>query len=113
MPNAIFAAIEDIVCTACDVDSIDEAVFAEGIGEVPESFFMAGGDEVKLIADTANGATLHLAVQEETGGDGAVADKNELTEEGAATVLDKVFYLLASGDTDDAIAAQHGHVAKA
>ena len=49
--DAILTAIEDIIGTACDVDGIDEAVFAEGIGKVPEGFFVAGGDEVELVVD--------------------------------------------------------------
>lgn len=50
------------------VDGIDEAVFAESIGKAPKGFFVAGSDEVKLVADTADGPTLHLTVQIETGG---------------------------------------------
>ena len=113
MHDAVLTAIEAIVGTTCDVNGIDEAVFAEGIGKVPEGFFVVGGDEVELVADAANGATFHLAVQEETAGDGAIADEDELTEERTASLLDEVFHLLASGDTDDAVVAQHGHIAKA
>ena len=43
VPDAILVAIENIVGTAGDVDGVDEAVFAEGIGEVPEGFLVAGG----------------------------------------------------------------------
>ena len=49
MSDTIFAAIEDIVCSAGDVDGINEAIFSEGIGKVPEGFFVAGGDEVELV----------------------------------------------------------------
>ena len=49
VPDAILTAIEDIVGTTCDVDGIDEAVFTEGIGKVPEGFFVAGGDEIELV----------------------------------------------------------------
>lgn len=62
MSDAILIAIEDIIIAACDVDGIDEAVFAEGIGKVPEGFFVAGGDEIELVADAANGASLHFAM---------------------------------------------------
>ena len=81
MPYTIFVAIEDIIGTASDVDGIDEAVFAEGIGEVPEGFLVTGGDVVELVVDTADGATLHLAMQEETAWYFSVADENELAEE--------------------------------
>ena len=49
VPDAILTAIETIVCSAGDVDGVDEAVFAEGIGEVPEGFLVASGDEVELV----------------------------------------------------------------
>lgn len=49
MPDTILTAIEHIVGTACDVDSIDETVFAEGIGKVPEGFLVACGDEEELV----------------------------------------------------------------
>ena len=35
MPYTILIAIEDVIGTAGDVDSIDETVFTDGIGEVP------------------------------------------------------------------------------
>ena len=95
MPESIFIAIENVVGTACDINGIDKAVFAEGIGEVPEGFFVAGGDVVELIVDTTDGATLHLAMQEETAWDSAVADKDELAEERATTLLNEVLDLLA------------------
>ena len=96
MPEAILSAIEDIVGAASDIDSIDETIFAEGIGEVPKGFFVAGGNEVELVGDSANGATLYLAMQEEAGGDAAVADKDELTEEGPTMSLNVVLNLLAT-----------------
>ena len=80
MSDTILTAIEDIVGTASDVDGINEAVFAEGIGKVPKGFFVAGGDEIELVVDAANGATFYLAVQEEAGGDGAITDKDELAD---------------------------------
>ena len=49
VPDAILTAIETMVCSTCDIDGIDEAVLAEGIGKVPEGFFVAGGDEVELV----------------------------------------------------------------
>ena len=105
MSDAILTAIEEIIRSTSYVDGVDEAVFAEGIGKVPKGFFMAGGDEVKLVADAAYGATLHLVVQEEAAGDGAVADEDELAEEGTASFLNEVFYFLASGYADNAVVA--------
>ena len=46
MPVACFVTTVAIVCTTCNVDGIDETVFAEGIGKVPEGFLVAGGDEI-------------------------------------------------------------------
>ena len=81
MTDAIFITIEDIVGTAGDVDGIDEAVFAEGIGKVPKGFLVAGGDVVELVINAAYGATFHLAMQEETARYFSVADEDELAEE--------------------------------
>ena len=72
--DAVLIATEHVIGTACDVDGVDEAVLTEGIGKVPEGFLMAGGDVVELVADAAYGPTLHLAMQEETAWDGAIAD---------------------------------------
>ena len=36
MLDTILAAKEHIVCSACDVDGINETVFAECIGKVPK-----------------------------------------------------------------------------
>ena len=94
--GTVFTAIEDIIGTTCDVDCIHEAVFSEGIGKVPEGFFVASGNEVELVTDAANGASLHFAMQEETTRDGTIADENELSEEGTATFLNKVLDFLAS-----------------
>ena len=105
MSDTIFGAIENVVGTACDVDGIDETVFAEGIGKVPEGFLVAGGNEIKLVIDSADGATFHLAMQEEAGGDSAVADEDELTEEGATMFLNVVLNLFTSGYANDAVAA--------
>jgi hypothetical protein len=81
MPVACFVTIEHIIGTACNVDGIYETVFSKGIGEVPEGFFVASSDVVELIIDTANRATLYLAVQEETARYFSVADEDELAEE--------------------------------
>ena len=105
MSNTILIAIEYIVSAACDINGINETVFTESIGKVPKGFLVAGGDEIELVIDTANGAALHLAVQEETGGDGAIADEDELTEERATLFLNVVLDFLASGYADDAVAA--------
>lgn len=105
MPNNTFATIEHIISTASDVDGIDEAVFTESVSKVPKGFFVAGSDKVELVIDSADSSTFHLAMQEETAGDGAVADEDELTEEGAATLLNKVLDFLASGDADNAVIA--------
>ena len=70
MPYAVFTAIEHIISTASDVDGIDEAIFTEGIGKVPKSFLVAGGNEIELVTDATDGSTLHFAMQEETGGNG-------------------------------------------
>ena len=113
MTEAGFIAIEYIISSACDVDGIDEAIFTEGIGKVPEGFLVASGDVVKLVANTTNGTTLHLAMQEETAWNHAIADEDELTEERASTFLNEVLHLLTPRYTDDAIAAQHGHIAQA
>ena len=106
-------AVEAVVGSAGDVDGIDETIFAEGVGKVPKCFLVAGGDVVKSIAYAANGSAFYFAVQIETVGDGAVADKNELPEETAAVFLNVVFHLVASGDADDLVAVEHGHIAQA
>ena len=105
MSDTIFIAIEDIVGSACDVDGIDEAIFAEGISEIPKGFFVAGCNEVELVTDATDGAAFYLAMQEETRGDGAIANKDELTEEETTTFLNEVLDFLASGYADDAVAA--------
>ena len=64
MTDAISVAVEYIIGTASDVDGIEEAVFTEGIGKVPEGFLVAGGDVEELVFDTANGATFHLAIRQ-------------------------------------------------
>ena len=104
-------AVEAVVGSAGDVDGIDETIFAEGVGKVPKCFLVAGGDVVKPIAYAANGSAFYFSVQIETVGDGAVADKNELPEETAAVFLNVVFHLVASGDADDLVAVEHGHIA--
>ena len=86
MPVACFVTTVAMVCTTCNVDGIDETVFAEGIGKVPEGFLVTGGDEVKLVTNAANGSTLHLAMQEETARDGTIADENELADLAALTI---------------------------
>ena len=106
-------AVEAVVGSAGDVDGIDETIFAEGVGKVPKCFLVAGGDVVKPIAYAANGSAFYFSVQIETVGDGAVADKNELPEETAAVFLNVVFHLVASGDADDLVAVEHGHIAQA
>ena len=112
MSYAIIIAIEDIVGTTGDVDGIDETVFTEGIGKVPEGFLVAGGDVVELVVDAADGATLNFAVKIEGGGDGAVADEDELTEERATPLLNIVLDLIASRNANDAIGSKHSHIAQ-
>ena len=105
MSYCIFTTIIYIIGSTCNIDSINETVFAKGIGKVPKGFFMTGGNEVKLVANTTNGAALYLTMQEETARDGTIADENELAEEGATTFLNEVLDFLASGYADDAVAA--------
>ena len=52
MPDTI-AAIEHILNTVGDVDGIDETIFTEGMGEVPEGFLVAKSDVVELVVDAA------------------------------------------------------------
>ena len=47
MSSTIFTAKEDIIGSACDIDGVDEAVFAESIGKVPEGFFVVGSNVVE------------------------------------------------------------------
>ena len=112
MSDTILIAIEYVIGTACDVDGIDEAIFAEGIGKVPEGFFVAGGNEIELVTDAANGATFYLSMKIEAAGNGAVADEDELSEEGTASFLNEVLDFLASGYSYDAIVAHHSHITK-
>ena len=112
MPSAILVAIEYIISSASNIDGIGETVFTECIGKVPMGFFVAGGNEIELVTDSADGATFHLAMQEEAGGNGAIADEDELTEEGSTSLLYEVLHLLASGYADNAVASQHCHIAK-
>ena len=46
------------------VNGIDEAVFTEGISEVPESFLVASGDVVELVVNASNGTAFDLTMQE-------------------------------------------------
>ena len=81
MPEAIFVTIEHIICTACDIDGIDEAIFPEGIGKVPEGFLVASGDEIELVVYPSDSATFNFTMQEEAAWYISIADENELTEE--------------------------------
>jgi len=81
MSNTRFIAIEYIIGTASYVDGIDEAVFAEGIGKVPEGFLVASGDIEELVVNASYGTAFHLTMQEETARDGAITHKDELAEE--------------------------------
>ena len=110
MFNFIFIAIEYIISSTSYVDSINKTIFAEGVSEIPKGFFVAGSDIIELVPNTPYGATFYFAMQIETGGDGAIADEDELAEEGAAAILNEVFDLFAPGDADDAVVAQHGHI---
>ena len=49
MLDTIFIATEYIIGTTCNVDGINENVFAEIINKVPKGFLVAGSDVVKLI----------------------------------------------------------------
>ena len=49
MSYTILTAIEDIISTTCDIDGIDETVFTESVGKIPEGFFVAGGNEIELV----------------------------------------------------------------
>ena len=81
MFKSIFIAIEYVISTASDVDGINESVFAEGIGKVPEGFLVAGGDEIELVAYAPDGSTFHLAMQEETAWYFSIANEDKLAEE--------------------------------
>ena len=62
MTDTFFIAVEHIVCTASDVDDIDEAVFTEGIGEVPKGFLVASGDVVELVVNATYGSAFTLDI---------------------------------------------------
>ena len=81
MADSVFVTIEHIICTASDIDGIDEAIFPEGIGEIPKGFLVSGSNEIELIIYPSDSATLHLAMQEKTARYFSIADENELTEE--------------------------------
>ena len=61
---ASFVTTKHIVCTTCNVNGIDEAVFTEGISEVPEGFLVASGDVVELVVNASNGTAFDLTMQE-------------------------------------------------
>lgn len=42
MRFAVGGAIETVALATGDVDSIGETIFAQGIGEIPEGFWMTG-----------------------------------------------------------------------
>ena len=81
MSDSFFIAIEYIISSSCNVDCIDEAIFPEGIGEIPKGFLVSGSNEIELIVYSSDSATLHLAMEEETARYISIADENELTEE--------------------------------
>ena len=81
MLYSLFITTEHIVGTACDVDGIDEAIFPEGIGEIPKGFLVSSNNEIELIVYSSDSATFNFTMQEEAARYISIADKNELTEE--------------------------------
>jgi hypothetical protein len=66
---------------------------------------VAGGNEVELVANTTDSATFYLAMKEKAARDDTIADEDELAEKRATLFLNEIFNLLASRNTNNAIAA--------
>lgn len=47
MVDAVFTSVETVIGSTSNVDGINEAVFAESIGKVPEGFFVVGSNVVE------------------------------------------------------------------
>lgn len=114
MRFAIGGAIETVALASGDVDGIGETVFAQGIGEIPESLGMTGLYIIQVVVGSScQGTALHLAVKMEFDWQYSIGYQDELAEETAATFLYVILHLVASRNTQHDVAIRHRTIAQA
>ena len=99
--------------TAGEIDGIDVAVFAQGVGEAPKGFGVSRGDDAKAVVGGANeGFALHFAVEGEARGELAVGNEDKLAEVGAVGVDHGAPQVVEARDADDGVPVFEGAVAE-
>lgn len=107
---AVGGAIEAIVCATSDVDGIDEAILADGVGKVPHCLLALALYVEEFLAHACQGSALHLAVKIETAWQDSVGNEDELAEEVAPLFYAIVLDLLVARYANDDVVVCHGTI---